>query len=146
MEHAQTLAQSFVDYLTSLDVWQEDLTNADGAKRIFAGEDTGTKDAARIICYCAGDLQEQPPMTGNRWADFMVELKTPMVEDGGVSLSFHKENAAALEAAIMDSALSASLRNSAIYVYQATERNPFQDEDEMGWTSGIKLRVFSVMN
>lgn len=146
MEHAQKIQAAFAAYLAGItpSPWAEDLTNADGALRIFAGQSDDTKDGTRIVCAVSGDLTEMPAFSGNRWADVEISLKTPVVDDGGASLTYHQQNAAALESALMDTGLVAGLQTSGLYVYQVLDRNTYQAEDADGWESGMRLRVYSV--
>ena len=144
-EHFQLIQSAFASYLSAIDPspWAEDLTG-DSGLRIFAGQDDGTKDGSRIVCAVSGDLTEQPQFSGNRWADVEISLRTPVVDDGGASLTYHQANAAALQSALMDTGLVAGLQSDALYVYQVLDRNPFQSEDADFWESGMRMRVYSL--
>jgi len=145
MEHAQLIQSAFFSYLSAISPspWAEDLTG-DSGLRIFAGEDGGLKDGSRIVCAVTGDLTEEPQFSGNRYAEVEISLKTPVVDDGGASLTFHRANALALQSALMDTGLVAGLQSSALYVYQVLDRNPYQNEDAEYWESGMKMRIYSL--
>jgi hypothetical protein len=145
MEHAQLIQSVFVSYLIGINPssWSEDMIG-DAGLRIFAGEDGGLKDGPRIVCAVQGNLTEEPQFSGNRWAEVQVALRTPVVDDGGASLTNHRANAIALQAALMDAGLIAGLQSAALYVYAAIDRNPFQNEDADYWESGMSLRVYSL--
>ena len=147
MEHPQSIEAAVVAYLSAItpSPWSEDLTNDNGDLRIFAGANNLDKDGTRIVVYCDGDLTEAPPFSGNRWADIVVELKTPVVDDGGASLAYYETNAAALKDAIMADDLVDQLNTAGgIYFYQIIERNPYREQDENSWTSGFRLRAYSI--
>jgi hypothetical protein len=145
-EHAQLIQSAFVSYLSAINPspWAEDLTG-DSGLRIFAGESNDTKSGTRIVCSVSGDMTEEPPCSGNRWADVQVELRTPVQDDGGVSFGFHQANAAALQTALMDVNLPDSLTSQSIgiTVFGVTDRNPSQDESENYWASTMSIRVYS---
>lgn len=148
MEHPQAIEAAVVAYLGAItpSPWAEDLTNDSGDLRIYAGANHLDKDGTRIVCYCDGELTEQPPFSGNRFADVVVELKTPVQEDGGASLTLHETNADALKDALMADDLQTQLNAvGGIYFYQIIERNTYREQDENAWTSGFRLRTYSFM-
>ena len=145
MEHHQLIQSAFASYLAAISPapWTE-LTNDSGDLRIFAGQDDTTKDGARIVCAVTGDLTEQPQFSCNRWADVEITLRTPVVDDGGASLTYHQANALALQNALMDTGLVSGLTSSSLHVYSILDRNPFQNEDADFWESGMRLRIYSL--
>lgn len=147
MEHGKQLESAFASRLIAINPspWQEDLTDADNGLRIYGGENELEKNGTRIVCYISGDLNEDPPFSGNRWCDLLIELKTPVVDDGGASLALHESNATALQNAIMDDGLVSGVNTSTLLVYGITEKTQFRGQDESAWTSGFKLRVYSAM-
>ena len=146
MEHAEKLETSLAAYLAGLDPspWAEDLTNADSSLRIFAGESEQEKDGTCILCI-VGDMTEEPPRSGNRWADVTVELRTPVQDDGGASLVNHKANAIALQTAMMATDLPDHLTSEdlGITVFGIAERNTARDQNETYWMSGFTVRAYS---
>jgi len=145
-EHAELLETAFVDYLLGISPspWDANLSGTIGL-RIFPGENNLEKDGACILCYCS-DLTEDIAFSGNRWADFTVELKTPFnvdPDDPDADLLSHQANAAALSNAINDTTLIASLNSSSLLVYSITEKSPHRSQDESSWVSGWSLKVYS---
>lgn len=157
-EHAELIETSVVNYLLGLtsgdpaiSVWSASLKTTDGkSHRIFAGENNLDKDGQRIVAFVEGDLgPEDPPCSGNRWADVVVELRTPFstpTQGADTVLPSHKANAAALEAAILTSSLPELLTDSVVGFRcfgLDGNRQPMRHQDSNYWSSGYKFRLYS---
>ena len=71
MEHPELIEAAFVAYLSGLSGWSSGL-------QIFPGQNNLDKTGARIVAFVDGDLgSEDPPLSGNRVGDAIIELRTP---------------------------------------------------------------------
>lgn len=149
MEHPELLETAGVNYLAGLgmDYWDELLTNAGGTLRIYPGENSLDMDGQTIVVFLDGDLgDEEPPCSGNRWADVIFRLKTPSIKKkDDVQLKAHKANADALQRAILDVNLPSLLTASVagFRCFGLAERMPFREQDATGWVSGYRVRLYS---
>lgn len=138
MEHAQLIEESFAAYLSGLTTWPNSMTS------ISAGESNVEKDGQNIVCWVDGEMDdEDPPTSGNRWCDIVVRLKTPVVNDGGVTLTNHQNAASALQAAILDTDLPMLVSTDSFTCFGLTDRKPFREQDENAWVSGWKIHLYS---
>lgn len=135
MEHAKLIESACTEYLSGLGIF-------DDAMLFLSGQDDAEKTGQRIVSYVT-DLSEEPPFSGNRFSEVTVELRTPIATDGTDMLELHESEAAALEEAIMDDGLEASLSSADLLVYSVIERNAFRNTDESGYSSGWRLRLYS---
>jgi hypothetical protein len=163
-EHPRLIEESMREYLLGLDPrpWGTSLTGSGdpAVPRIYAGENNLLKDGQNIVAFVEGDLgDEDPPMSGNRWADLIVRLKTPArISAAGTEvegLEEHQLMAAALQKAILGDGTDAgnitcetlAARLSAAVddftCFGITNRMPFRAQDDSGWVSGWTLRLYS---
>jgi hypothetical protein len=155
-EHAELIETSLVNYLTPLtsgnpaaSVWSASLQSG-SSFRIFAGENNEDKDGSCILVFVQDDLgPEDPPCSGNRWADVTIELRTSFnipTETEASPLVNHKLDAAALETAILADTLpdllTASIDGFRCFGIDG-DRKPYRNQDENYWASGYKLRIYS---
>jgi hypothetical protein len=152
MEHIELIESAFVNYLATqvnagASVWTDGLL-------ILPGENNVDKDAARIVAYVEGDLgEEDPPLTGNRWADVVIELRTPFskltkakIEAGAASpLEAHKANADALQTALLSVTLPEQLSAAidGFTCFGLGNRTPTREQAPNYWSSGWKIRIYS---
>lgn len=149
MEHVKLIESAFVNYLNGIapSPWTVGLL-------IYPGENNLDKDGARIVAYVEGDLgEEDPPTSGNRWADVIVELRTPFskltpaqVQANAVDpLTTHEANAAALQTAMLSVTLPDQLTaaQSGFTCLGLSERQPSRKQDGNYWSSGWKIRIYS---
>lgn len=147
MEHPELIETAFVNYLTGLSVWSAGLL-------IFPGENNLDKDDARIVAYIDGEMgDEDPPNSGNRWADVIIELRTPfgqltakeVAANVADPLAVHKANAAALATAIESNTLPDQLTAAVdgFTCFGLAQRTPTREERPEYWSSGWKVRLFS---
>lgn len=153
-EHPQLIESAFVNYLLNLDPppWLPTLTSGGGDaafQRIFPGENNLAKDGQNIVAYVDGDMgSEDPPCSGNRWCDVIVRLKTPATVSTGDeadALAEHQAMATALQKTLLVANL-ADLLTAAIdnfTCFGITDRQPFRAQDDSGWVSGWKIRLYS---
>lgn len=154
-EHAELVETAFVEYLLSLDPppWQPSLTSSGGDaafQRIFPGENNLNKDGQNIVAFVDGDMgDEDPPCSGNRWCDVVVRLKTPATVPAGATdadvLAGHKAMVASLQKAILVADLADKLTEAIanFTCFGITDRQPFRAQDDSGWVSGWKVRLYS---
>lgn len=147
MEHPQLIEAAFTAYLAGLGGWTNPLL-------FLAGESNIDKTSARIVSYVEGDLgEEEPPTSGNRWADVVVELRTPFytltaadVAAGTPQpLAVHQANATNLQTGILAVTLP-DLLNAAVAnftVFGLTDRQPMRKQEGEFWSSGWKVRILS---
>jgi hypothetical protein len=152
MEHSELIENAFVNYLTGLgppSPWSAGLL-------ILPGENNLDKDGARIVAYVPRDGgmgEEDPPTSGNRWADPVIELRTPFFQrtpaqiKAGVPdpLAAHQANAAALQSAILSNQLP-DLLTAAIEGFTCwgvAERQPMREQESHFWASGWRVRLLS---
>lgn len=146
-EHAELIENAFVNYLTTKGGWTSNLL-------LFAGENNVDKSDARIVAYVEGDLgQEDPPISGNRWADLIVELRTPFSKltakekTNGTTdpLTQHKANAAALQTAMLSATLPEDLTaaQAGFTCFGLSERTPERKQDANYWSSSWKIKIYS---
>jgi hypothetical protein len=152
MEHAQLLESAAVAYLLGLAAnnptyWDDLLENSAGALRIYAGESSLDMDGQNIVAYIEGDMgEEDPPCSGNRWADLIIRLKTPSVRKSpDAQLASHQANASALQSAVLAATLPDLLTaaQAGLTVFGVKDRQPFREQDGTGWTSGWKISLYS---
>ena len=147
MEHPELIESAFVNYLTGKGGWSANLL-------LLAGENNADKSDARIVAFVEGDLgNEDPPISGNRWADVEVELRTPFskltaaqVAAGATDpLTQHKANAANLQTAMLSATLPEDLTASqaGFTCFGIAERTPIRKQDGNYWSSGWKIKVYS---
>jgi len=148
MTHIELLENAFVNYLKSLNVWTAGLL-------ILAGENNLDKDAARIVAYVdGGELEdEEPPLSGNRPANVVVELRTPFskltakeIAAGSTQpLLKHQANAAALQAAILSDTLDDQLTAAiaGFTVMGIYNRSELYGQSENYWMGGWRVRLLS---
>lgn len=141
LEHAELIENSFVNYLTPLGGWLAGL-------QILAGENNVDKTGARIVAYVHGDLgDEDPPTSGNRWADVMIELRTPF-QKATAALNpqqQHSANANILASAILAATLP-DLLTAAIAGFTClgiTDRVPGREQEKNYWASSWKVKMLS---
>jgi hypothetical protein len=140
-EHAELIENAFVNYLEPLAGWSAGLL-------IFPGENNLDKTGARIVAYVEGDLgEEDPPTSGNRWADVVVELRTPFQNKTPAlnPQTQHSANAAILATAISSATLP-DLLTAAIANFTCqgiTERTPMRSQESNYWMSGWKVKIYS---
>lgn len=149
MEHSELIETAGVNYLAGLGAayWDDLLANADGNLRIYPGESNLDMDGQTIVVYLDGDLgEEYPPCSGNRWADVIFRLKTPVIKKrDGLQLKSHQANADALQRAILDISLPLLLMAAVpnFTCFGLTDRTPFREQDATGWVSGFRVRIYS---
>jgi hypothetical protein len=146
MEHPQVIETAVASYLSANSSFPASLKNSSGTYRIFAGQSDSTKDGQCIICS-AGDLTETPPFSVNYWADFSVELRTPITLDattGTSELASHQAASTVLKDSILDTALAATLsaQVAGLVVYMCVERTAIREESEDFHMSGYRFRVY----
>lgn len=161
MEHVELIEGAFVDYLffakngAGASVWPPGFDVA----RIFPGQNNLDKDGQRIVAYVDGDLgEEDPPNSGNRWADVIVQLRTPFskltaeqkAKGSQEPLDLHKAVASALQVAIAGDGTATGIDDvkltSAIDGFTCfgfSNRSPFREQEDNAWVSGWKLRMIS---
>ena len=138
MEHPQLIESALIAYLSSLNVWTAGLL-------ILPGENNVDKSGARIVAYVEGDMgNEDPPLSGNRWADVVVELRTPFSKTG-TPLTSHQANAAALSTALLSTTLPDSLTSaiSGFTCFGLSERTPTREQKPEYWSSGFRIKIYS---
>jgi hypothetical protein len=152
MEHPQLLESAAVAYLVGLATnnptyWDDLLEDAAGNLRINAGESSSEKDGQNIVAYISGDMgEEDPPCSGNRWADLIIALHTPSVKrTSDAQLASHQANADALQSALLAPTLPDLLTaaQAGLTVFGIKDRMPFREQDGLGWTSGWKIGLYS---
>lgn len=148
MTHIELIENAFKNYLSSLDVWSDGLL-------IFAGENNLDKDAARIVAYVeGGELEdEEPPLSGNRPAVVVVELRTPFskltakeIAAGAIQpLAKHQANAGALQTAILSTTLDDQLTSAiaGFTVMGIYNRSEIYGQEENYWMGGWRIRLLS---
>lgn len=149
MEHPELIETAFAEYLKNLDPvpWSGALGNGDSL-RIFPGENNQDKDGPYIRCVTEM-AEEDPPCSGNRWAEVTVELVTPVVEKTAETdpdpLESHKANASALQTAILATDLPDQLTAAVdgFNCFGLSERTPIREQDEFAWRSGYHVRIYS---
>ena len=155
-EHPELIENSFVEYLKSIATspWNDDLMDG-GELRIFPGESDTSLNGAFIRCYVPNGMgEEDPPLSGNRWAEVRVELLTPVsqpIDASGqgtydsVVLENHKANAAALSSAILDNELPDLLTAaiSGFCCFGISERQPIREQTESHWKSGYEVKLLT---
>jgi len=139
MEHSERIEQAVDSYLGTLTTFVGDLV-------INPGESADDKGSTVIIVRVDGDMgDEEPPYSNNRWCDFVIELRTPVIQDDPNTdwLAQHKANAAALENAVLDDGFEAAISNSGLYVYRAVNRTEIREQNSDYWVSGMRFRLYS---
>ncbi len=149
MEHAELIENAFVNYLTGLN------TIIAGNPQILPGENNLDKTGARVVCYVPeeGVGEEDPPLSGNRICEVVVELRTPFSKltakelATGVTqpLVSHKANADALQVAMLAVGLPDSL-TAAIAGFSCwgiINRQQMRDQKENYWGSGWQIKLLS---
>lgn len=139
MEHSARLEESIKSYLSGLTTFTDGLT-------FRVGESDEDKTADTVTCYVDGDMgDEMPEFSNNRYCEFVVELKTPVIQDDPDTnwLSRHQTNTAAIENAILDDGFEAAISNSTIYVYRCMNRRPIDEQTPDYWMSGYRFRIYS---
>lgn len=139
MEHPELIENAFVNHLSSLNVWTAGL-------QILAGENNIDKSGARIVAVVDGDLgNEDPPLSGNRWADVLVELRTPFSKATPSPLVAHQANAAALQTALTATGLPESLTaaQAGFTCFGLGERTPGREQKPEYWSSYWTIRIYS---
>lgn len=139
MEHAARLESAVKDYLDSQTAFTDNVL-------IRTSESDEDKNDSTIVAMVDGDMgDEEPPFSNNRWCEFVIELRTPVLQDDPDNdwLADHSANTAALENCILDDAFETALRNSQIYVYKVMNRRPFSEQNQDYWASGYRLRIYS---
>ena len=148
MTHIEKLENAFVNYLTGLTVWTDGLL-------VLAGENNVDKDASRIVAYVeGGELEdEDPPLSGNRPASVVVELRTPFTKLTAKEIAAgttqpllqHQANAAALQTAIssatLDDQLTAAI--AGFTVLGIHNRSEIYGQEENYWMGGWRVRLLS---
>lgn len=147
MEHSQLIEQAFAAYLLAIapPPWNALLSNGAGL-RIYPGESNLSKDGQLIVCYIPdSDGEEEPPNSGNRWHECMVELHTPIKNDDGSQFAAHQANATALQAAILSTTLPDQLSAAigGFTVFGINGRTTIKNEEPEYWKSGWKVRLYS---
>ena len=158
-EHPELVENAFVAYLTAINPspWNSDLSDGDHL-RIYPGENDLDKSGSTISCFISGSMgEEDPPTSGNRWCEVHIELWTPVTQPSGPAevdpnnanaskvLEIHKDNAAALQTAILDTALPDKLTSaiSGFNCFGLSERTPIREQTENGWKSGYRVKIYS---
>jgi len=148
MTHTELLENAFVNYLTTFSGWQAGLL-------IFPGENNIGKSGRRIVAYIPGGVMgdEDPPNSGNRWAEIEVELRTPFfrltpsqIAAGTPDpLVTHQADAANLLSAITSSTLPDQLTaaQSGFTCFGLAERTPMEEQGDNFWISAWKIRLLS---
>lgn len=149
-EHPQLIEDAFVAYLTNQNPvpWGDDLVADNGEDeglRIFSAEDFQDKDGNRIVVTAASVGDEDPPCSGNRWAEVTVELRSMVLADGSVSLASHQANANALQALMLSTTLPDQLTAATgnFRCFGVIQRNPYREEGDHYWASGWRIRLLS---
>ena len=143
MEHSTLIEAALVQYLQSILVagvspWIRPLD-------IYQGFNNLDKDNSRIVAYVDDLGNEDPPCSGNRWADVLVELRTPFFIGKVDMLAKHQANAGMLQSAILNTNLP-DLLTSAIAGFTCfgiTDRQNVGHEGENYWMSGWKITMLS---
>lgn len=163
-DHPELVETAFSEYLRSLTDWNDDLGNGEEL-RIYPGESDRGLDGAAIACYIPdGQMgEEDPPCSGNRWCDIHIELTTPVTtpadESGdttvdpeaadspeiSIVLKNHKENADALQAAILDTNLPDLLSEAidGFCCFGVVQRTPVVERTPEYWKSGWVVKLLS---
>lgn len=150
MTHIDKIENAFVNYLKSIDPnpWTSGLL-------ILAGENNVDKDAARIVAYVeGGDLEdEEPPLSGNRLAVVLVELRTPfskltakqIAAGEAEPLAKHQANSDALQSAILAADLGDKLTAAiaGFTVLGIYNRSETYGQEENFWMNGWRVRLLS---
>ncbi len=148
--HPNLVENAFVAVLAGQNPnpWAADLNIQGGGLRIFPGETNLDKDGTRIVAYIPGNEmgEEDPPTSGNRWCDCVIELRTPTSRaNGATNLANHQANAAALQAVILNinlpDLLSSAIQNFACF--GLVDRTPMEEQAEDYWMAGYKVRLLS---
>lgn len=149
MEHAFKIETAFANYLSGI------IPSPFNGVQIFIGENNLDKTGARIVAYVPdGTLgEEDPPLSGNRYTDVTVDLRTPFskltpkqISDGVAEpLDTHRLNAAALEQALFSVTLPDQLTASAdgFTCFGIVDRQPMRSDSENYWSSSYQIRIYS---
>lgn len=162
MDHIELIEAASVAYLSTLttgnppvSVWPVTMVAPGGGLMIYPGENNLDKQGQRIVCYVAGNElgDEDPPNSGNRWAEITWELRTPVfrptalqIKTGVVDpLGQHKLAVEALEAAALDSTLPDNLTAAVagFTCFGFSNRTQIREEQENGWMSGWRIKLYS---
>ena len=147
MEHPELIENAFVNYLTTKGGWTNNLL-------LLAGENNVDNSDARSVAYVEGDLgEEAPPLSGNRWADVVVELRTPYSKltaaekaNGTTDpLPQHKANATNLQTVMLSQTLPEDLTaaQANFTCFGLSERTPMRKQDGNYWGTGWKMKIYS---
>ena len=150
MEHPQLIESAFVAYLTVFQTGMPAASPWPAGMGIFPGENNLDKLGQRIVCYVEdGELgEEEPPNSGNRWAEPIVELRTPFNLPVGTATSplvSHQAVSDALQSAILSNTLPDQLNTAQplFTVFGLTDRKPMREQGENYWLSAWRVRLLS---
>lgn len=155
MEHSELVEGAFVNYLTLIVSGNPPATVWPDGLNIYPGENNVDKDGQRIVCFIEGGEmgEEDPPMSGNRWCDCTLQLRTPFSKltkaqkEAGEDevLDSHKAAANALQTAALSETLELQLTAAIddFRCFGVTSRTPIRDQQDNAWVSGWKIKLLS---
>jgi hypothetical protein len=150
MEHAELIESAFVNYLSGIrpSPWSDGLL-------IFPGENNLDKSGARIVAYVPEDGvgEEDPPLSGNRICDVVIELRTPfskltakdIAAKATQPLVVHQLNADALQAALLSTTLPDDISAAipGLSVWGIIDRKQMREQKANYWGSGWTIKMLS---